>query len=190
VSDLSTTLNRINVAALTADDLDAYTHAREVLKSARHASVDSGDLRQKLRVLTRFVSGAWSAIQTGTRLGWDEQRVREEAIDWAGTPPFGEPLSACWIGPAKHPGIAEARKVAEGEADKRDLLRGRLILRLKVAAGVLDEKAAAQQARLSLAEWQLFCASEDAAPASKDREYREGWILNMEGESNAQRDED
>lgn len=173
VSDISTTLRQINVATLTAEDRDAYYHAREVLKSACHASVDSGDLRQKLRVLTRFASGAWSAAQTGAQLGWEESRIREEVTDWAQTPPFGEPLSACWFEPAKHPWVAEA--------DKRNLLHGRLILRLKVTAGVLDEKEAAQQARLSLAEWQLFCASEDTAPVEEDRAYREGWVLNLEG---------
>lgn len=175
-------LMSINEGQLSEEDLAALQHAREVLRSVRHADYSSGDGRRKLRVLTRYVSGTWSAERCAEALGWEIDRVAEEAEDWLSSERHTEPLSACWLRPAQHPWIAHARKIAEARADQRDLLWARLILRMKAAKGLLAELDAATRAGLSVQEWALFCASEDAAPPSEDSRYREGWIF--EGESN------
>lgn len=164
-------------AGFDQEDIDALTQARNILYSSTLADVDSGAHWRKLRVLTRFASDAWSAEECAKALGWDCCRVREEAQDWLHTDPHGIPLSECWCGPARHPWIARARQVAEARANKRDTLRSRLLLRMKVAGGVLTEEEAAKLAGLNLAEWQLFCKTEDQAPPEEDGRYREGWIF-------------
>lgn len=164
-------------AGMNQDDLDTLAHAKNVLHSSRLADVDSSAGRRKIRALTRFVSKGWTAEECAQALGWDCDRVRDEAADWLHGTPTEMPLSECWLGPARHPWIARARQVAEARANKRDALRSRLLLRLKVAGEVLDEEEAAKLAGLNLAEWQLFCKTEDQAPPEEDGKYREGWIF-------------
>lgn len=168
-------------ADFSEEDLKAYHHAYETLKNARHANFASGDGRKKLRALTRFLKKEWSAAQVAKALSWeDEAWVAQESEDWLCGNHQSAPLATCWLRPASHPWVAQARQLAEEESDRRDALRSRLVLRLKVVGGALGEKEAAELAGLSLAEWQLFCANEDAADPAKDREYREGWIFQAE----------
>lgn len=157
--------------------LDIVEHTLGILHSSRLADADSSAGRRKIRILTRFVSKKWAVEECAQALGWDCDRVRDEAADWLHTDPQGTPLSECWCGPPRHPWIARARRVAEARADKRDALRTRLLLRMKVAGGVLTEEEAAKLAGLNLAEWQLFCKTEDQAPPEDDGKYREGWIF-------------
>jgi len=174
--------SRVDPRGLSESAQEAYHRAYEILKNARYANYDSGDGRKKLRVLARYLRGEWSSDQAAEALGWEEERVAEEAQEWLQTDHKGVPLSECWLRPPDHPWIAQARKIAEAEADRRDALRSRLLLRMKVAGGVVGEKEAAELAELSLPEWQLFCKAEDVASSEKDREYREGWVLNYKEE--------
>lgn len=181
---------------LDEKDAEAWTRAHRVLLGSSEAEQEAKYSRRRLRVLTRVVQGRCTAEEAARTLGWARdacpphieaipleegvERVRDEIQQWVGDERgWPERLADLWSGPASHPWIAEARKIAETEADRRDALWYRLILRLRVAGDGLSVTAAAARSGLPFAAWQAFCAAEDEAAPEGDFDYREGWVLDV-----------